>query len=81
MCRKDALCKAPRFEKGKAQEDGIAPVSYTHLDVYKRQVRQHIANKTAAIKRGFRAAAAPHIRKTDILFRFLNAVSYTHLCV
>ena len=27
MCRKDALCKAPRFEKGKAQEDGIAHAS------------------------------------------------------
>ena len=27
MCRKDALCKAPCFEKGKAQEDGIAHAS------------------------------------------------------
>lgn len=27
MCRKDALCKASRFEKRKAQEDGIAHAS------------------------------------------------------
>ena len=30
MCRKDALCKAPRFEKGKAQEDGIAQQAKIH---------------------------------------------------
>ena len=30
------------FEHSVASLDGILPVSYTHLDVYKRQILKHI---------------------------------------
>ena len=37
MGAEHGLCHTARFEQAEAQQHRIAPVSYTHLDVYKRQ--------------------------------------------
>ena len=63
--------------------DLTEPVSYTHLDVYKRQVH-HLTRSLAAEwhRYGIRVnAVAPGYVATDLLEQALEAVSYTHLDV
>ena len=55
---------------GSILADGLSPVSYTHLDVYKRQVYFHAK---AAF---FRPRAAPSVLTVGAV---LTPVSYTHL--
>ena len=88
-CRKDALCKASRFEKRKAQEDGIAhasPVSYTHLTAGGAVVERHLLPVPAfgvfgVLVVGFAACAAISVRDIqptstlDVYKRQVSAVS------
>ena len=53
--------------------DILEAVSYTHLDVYKRQMPAWAA--TATLRQGSRGQAVTELQQN------LNAVSYTHLDV
>ena len=75
----------------KAAVDGYNPVSYTHLDVYKRQAR-HTADPTGTSRRGSRRTSiAPceafvvfsheHTARTGQQHPAAEHVSYTHLDV
>ena len=60
------------------------PVSYTHLDVYKRQVLDELVrgyDTGAVLRRGVQAAivGSPNVGKSTLLN--LLAVSYTHLVI
>ena len=65
------------------QTAGVASVSYTHLDVYKRQVL--FANFAESVAEGRGKAQAASLKKTqkDTTAHLLgsDAVSYTHLDV
>ena len=60
----------------------LSPVSYTHLDVYKRQVKRElkffIDQKVPQIKFVDRTFNCNHAHAME-LWRFIKAVSYTHL--
>ena len=60
---------------------GFGPVSYTHLDVYKRQALDHLGGfgVNQPLVSGFVPKIAVNDRACEVLAG-LASVSYTHLC-
>ena len=61
---------APQTSVWKADCPDYAPVSYTHLDVYKRQVVVDVAALAATSK--IRFLLAPSLEAVALMFRLLN---------
>ena len=62
-------------------QEGFIPVSYTHLDVYKRQVHKKVEDKVLEADRKY-VLNVLNYDMTDILLHMginTEAVSYTHL--
>ena len=69
---------------GEVWEDASNTVSYTHLDVYKRQRKHHARRAERLQKRRAARRVQAHLRRgvqRHFGARFMQPVSYTHLDV
>ena len=68
------------YDVGKADTGGLPPVSYTHLDVYKRQVYPRSLRKGVVLMTNFEIISVV-VNIIFIIIATIDTVSYTHLDV